>query len=275
LVEAHNTVISVARQCELLGVNRSSYYYTPALEGSLNLELMRLIDIQYTRTPFYGVRKLTEHFRRSGYRINRKRISRLMHLMALQGVSPKPSMSRKHPEHKIYPYLLREVNITDCNQVWCTDITYIRLKRGFLYLAAIMDWFSRFVIAWRLSNTLDVYFCLEMLHEALQSGQPLIFNSDQGVQFTSNRFTGILEDRNIEISMDGRGRCFDNIFIERLWRSVKYEEVYLQDYQTPQEAYSGLDQYFRFYNQERIHESLKYRTPAEVYMMGKNGFFKA
>jgi len=275
LIESNNTDISVARQCELLGVNRSSYYYTPAFESTLNLELMRLIDIQYTRTPFYGVRKLTKYLRRSGYRINHKRISRLMHLMALQGVAPKPSLSQKHPAHKIYPYLLRDIAITDCNQVWSTDITYIRLKRGFLYLAAIMDWFSRFVIAWRLSNTLDIYFCLEMLREALGYGQPLIFNSDQGVQFTSNKFTGILEARKIEISMDGRGRCFDNIFIERLWRSVKYEEVYLHDYQTPQEAYSGLNRYFRFYNHERIHASLDYQTPTEVYMMGKNGFSKA
>jgi putative transposase len=228
---------------------------------------MRLIDQQYTRTPFYGTRNMTEYLRRMDYQVNPKRISRLMHLMGLQSVSPKPFTSRKHPDHKIYPYLLRGVVITCCDQVWSTDITYIRLKRGFLYLAAIMDWFSRFVVAWRLSNTLDVHFCLEMLHEALEGRRPVIFNSDQGTQFTSRRFTRILEDSNIEISMDGRGRCFDNIFVERLWRSVKYEEVYLHDYQTPQEAYSGLRRYFRFYNHERMHKSLEYQTPAEVYAM--------
>jgi len=256
------------RQCALLGVNRSSYYYTPAQESSLNLELMRLLDEQYTLTPFYGTRRMTMYLRRQGYQINSKRISRLLRLMGLQAICPQPFTSRRSADHKVYPYLLRGVVISSCNQVWSTDITYIRMRDGFLYLAAIMDWFSRYVLSWRLSNTLDVHFCLAMLDEALQQGCPLIFNSDQGVQFTSDRFTGRLEDRDIAISMDGRGRCFDNIFVERLWRSVKYEEVYLHDYGTVAEAYSGLDLYFRFYNHERLHKSLAYRTPAEVYRRG-------
>ncbi len=226
---------------------------------------MRLIDQEYMLHPFYGILKMTGYLRKRGYCVNHKRTARLMGLMGIQSVSPKPSLSGKHPDHKIYPYLLRDMVVNRCNQVWCTDITYIRLKRGFLYLAAIMDWFSRYVIAWRLSNTLDVNFCLDMLHEALRKRRPEIFNSDQGVQFTSGSFTRILKDRDVKISMDGRGRCFDNIFIERLWRSVKYEEVYIYDYQNPREAYSGLDKYFRFYNHERMHKSLEYQTPSEVY----------
>lgn len=236
---------------------------------------MRLIDEQYTQMPFYGNRKMTQFLRLCGYPINHKRISRLMRLMGLECVYPKPSLSRKHPEHRIYPYLLRGVAITGCDQVWSTDITYIRLKHGFLYLAAIIDWFSRFVIAWRLSNTLDVHFCLEMLQEALSYGQPAIFNTDQGSQFTSNDFTGMLADRHIDISMDGRGRCFDNIFSERLWRSVKYEEVYLNDYQTPHDAYLGLKRYFELYNHKRLHQSLNYQTPAAVYKKGMDGFSEA
>lgn len=239
------------------------------------MELMRLMDQQYTRTPFYGIRNMTMYLRKRGYMINHKRISRLMHLMGLEAICPKPFSSRKNPDHKVYPYLLRDLAITCCDQVWSTDITYIRMRHGFLYLAAIMDWFSRYVISWRLSNSLDVHFCLEMLHEALQSRQPEIFNSDQGSQFTSNRFTRILEDSEVEISMDGRGRCFDNIFIERLWRSVKYEEVYFHDYQTSQDVYSGLSRYFEFYNYERMHKSLGYQTPHEVYNGIKNGFSEA
>jgi len=239
------------------------------------MELMRLIDEQYTQMPFYGNRKMTRFLRQLGYPINHKRISRLMRLMGLECVFPGPSLSKKHPEHRIYPYLLRGVEITDCDQVWSADITYIRLGRGFLYLVAIIDWFSRFVIAWRLSNTLDVHFCLEMLQEALSHGQPAIFNTDQGSQFTSNDFTGMLADRHIDISMDGRGRCFDNIFIERFWRSLKYEEVYLNDYQTPHDAYVGLKRYFELYNHERLHQSLNYQTPATVYKRARDGFSEA
>lgn len=265
LVERDHPVLSIDRQCDLLGVSRSSYYYAAATESTLNMELMRLIDTQYTRRPSYGILSMTVYLQKEGYPVNHKRVARLMGLMGLQSVCPKPFSKGKHPDHKIYPYLLRDVVIDHCNQVWSTDITYIRMRRGFLYLAAILDWFSRYVLAWRLSNTLDVHFCLEMLDESLRNCQPEIFNSDQGVQFTSGKFTEILENRDIQISMDGRGRCFDNIFIERLWRSVKYEEVYIRDYQTPLEAYTGLDDYFRFYNHERLHKSLGYQTPAEVH----------
>jgi putative transposase len=246
-------------------VNRASFYYAPAGESSLNLKLMRLIDEQYTRTPFYGVPRMTVWLRRQGFQANRKRVERLMRLMGLQAIYPKPNTSRKHSDHKIYPYLLRYVEIVHPDQVWSSDITYIRMKGGFLYLTAIIDWFSRYVLAWRLSNTLDSYFCVEALEEALDGRRPAIFNTDQGVQFTSNSFTSVLEGHGISISMDGRGRALDNVFVERLWRSVKYEEVYLHDYATPVEADQGLNRYFRFYNKERFHQALGYKTPGEVY----------
>jgi len=265
LIEPDHPRISISRQCELLGVNRSGFYYSPEPESSLNIELMHLLDEQFTATPFYGIRRMTACLRRQGYHVNRKRVSRLMHLMGIQAIYPRPRTSLNRHQHKVYPYLLDGVEISHPNHVWSTDITYIRLRGGFVYLAAILDWFSRYVISWRLSNTLDQYFCLAMLEEALLFGKPAIFNSDQGSQFTALKFTDMLEDREIAVSMDGRGRFYDNIFIERLWRTVKYEEVYLRDYQTVSDAYMGLGNFFRFYNYDRVHQSLGYRVPAEVY----------
>jgi putative transposase len=264
-VERSNPDISISRQCQLLGLPRSSYYYRPTGESDLNLTLMRLLDDQYTRTPFYGSPKMTLCLKSQGYDINHKRVERLMRIMGLQAVYPKPNTSKPCPSNKIYPYLLRDVLIDHVDQVWSADITYIRLSRGFLYLAAVIDWFSRYVLAWRLSNTLESSFCVEALEESLDGKQPEIFNSDQGTQFTDKDFTGVLQDKRIAISMDGRGRYLDNIFVERLWRSVKYEEVYIHDYQTPAEAYLGLKRYFEFYNTERFHQALNGKTPYEVY----------
>ena len=257
--------ISILRQCELLGLPRSSYYYQPRGESPLNLKLMRLLDEQYTRTPFYGSPKMTIWLKSQGHEVNHKRVERLMGLMGLKAIYPKPNTSKPHPENKIYPYLLRGVKIDHIDQVWSADITYIRMRAGFLYLTAVIDWFSRYVISWQLSNTLESSFCVEALEMALKTKQPEIFNTDQGTQFTSEDFTGILKGRGIAVSMDGRGRCLDNIFVERLWRSVKYEEVYLHDYQTPTEAYLGLKKYLEFYNTERYHQALGYKTPYEVY----------
>jgi putative transposase len=257
--------ISLRRQCELLGVNRSGLYYEPAGESEENLRLMRLLDEQYTRAPFYGSRKMTEWLATQGHVVNRKRVSRLMALMGLAAVYPKPRLSQPGEGHKIYPYLLRGVSVERANQVWSTDITYIRMAQGFVYLVAVMDWYSRFVLSWALSLTMELDFCVEALKCALRRGRPGIFNSDQGSQFTSELFTGELEGRRIAVSMDGRGRCMDNIFIERLWRSLKYEEVYLKDYESVAEARAGIDRYLRFYNYERLHQSLDYRTPAAIY----------
>lgn len=265
MIDSENTVLPVTIQCRLLNLSRSSYYYRPKPESELNLRLMELIDRQYTKRPFYGARQITESLRRQGYWVNHKRVERLMRKMGIMAIYPKPRTSIKDNSHKIYPYLLRDLTITYPNQVWCADITYVRMYRGFLYLIAIMDWFSRYVLSWELSNTLDVHFCLEALHHALKSAKPEMFNTDQGSQFTSGAFTGLLEQNNVRISMDGRGRAFDNIFIERLWRTVKYEEVYLHDYQGGVEAYFALDKYFRFYNEERFHSTLDYQTPSEVY----------
>lgn len=264
-MEPSNPDISIERQCELLGLPRSSYYYQPKGESPLNLKLMHLLDERYTQTPFYGSPKMTLWLNKQGYRVNHKRVERLLQLMGLKAICPKPDTSKSHPEHKIYPYLLRDVEIDHVDQVWSADITYIRLSSGFLYLVAVLDWFSRYVLSWRFSNTLEGSFCVEALEAALRTKQPGIFNTDQGTQFTSGEFTGVLKDRGIAISMDGRGRCLDNIFVERLWRTVKYEEVYLHDYQTPTEAYLGLKKYFEFYNRERFHQSLGYKTPDEVY----------
>jgi len=226
---------------------------------------MNLIDEQFTKMPFYGVPRMTAHLKRLGHGVGEKRVRRLMRQMGLMAIYPGPKTSKKQPEHKIYPYLLRDVEVTRPNQVWAADITYIRLLRGFAYLVAIMDWFSRYVVAWRLSNTLEAGFCIECLEEALEYGNPETFNTDQGSQFTSGEFTKRLLDRKIAISMDGRGRVFDNIFVERLWRSVKYENVYIKGYQTIPEAKMGLAEYFGLYNTERLHESLDYQTPWEVY----------
>lgn len=226
---------------------------------------MRLIDEEYTRHPFYGSRRMVAFLGQQGFDVNRKRVQRLMDLLGLEAVYPKPRLSKGHPEHQKYPYLLKGVSINRPDQVWSTDITYIRMDRGFLYLVAVIDWFSRYVLSWQLSNTLDVGFCLDALDRALNGGKPEIFNSDQGCQFTSLDFTDRLKARDIRISMDGKGRALDNIFIERFWRTIKYEEVYLKDYQTVKEARDGISNYFAFYNAERLHQALGYRTPQEVY----------
>lgn len=264
-IEPGHADISIRRQCELLDLNRSSYYSTPAGESEFNLHLMRLIDEQYVKMPFYGWPRMTAHLRRQGYRVNHKRVQRLMQIMDLAAIYPKKRLTKPSKEHKKYPYLLRDVKIIRPNQVWSTDITYVPMQHGFMYLVAIIDWFSRYVLAWQLSNSLDSRFCLEALKQALISAQPDIFNSDQGVQFRALEFTGELEAAGVRISMDGRGRVFDNIFIERLWRTVKYEDIYLKDYASVVELNTGLGDYFQFYNHERPHQSLDYRTPVEIH----------
>jgi len=259
--------INIQRQCELLGLVRSMWYYEPKAESPEDLRLMRLMDEQYLKTPFYGVLRMTEWLKKKfKERVNSKRVRRLLRQMGLMAVYPKPNLSKPEPGYKIYPYLLRGMGITRPNQVWSADITYIRLSHGFVYLVAIMDWFSRYVLSWGLSVTLETHFCVEALDQAiLRYGKPDVFNSDQGSQFTSADFTGRLSAENIRISMDGRGRALDNVFVERLWRSVKYEEVYLHDYAAVPAATQGLKKYFWFYNTERQHQSLEYRTPREVY----------
>ena len=265
MVEPSHPHLSVRRQCELLDLNRSTYYYVPATESPLNLTLMRLIDEQYMRTPFYGWPRMTIYLHQQGYPVNHKRIQRLMHKMGIQALYPKPSLSKANPEHKVYPYLLRGLAITRPNQIWSTDITYLPMHNGFMYLVAVIDWYSRYVLAWQLSNTLESTFCIDALEQALRRGRPDIFNSDQGSQFTAVAFTSILEMAAIQISLDGRGRALDNIFIERLWRTVKYEDVYLNHYATVPALFLGLERYFTFYNHERPHQSLGYRTPAQMY----------
>jgi len=276
LIEPGHIAVSISRQCELLGLSRAGYYYRQQGESQLNQRLMNLIDEQYTRMPFYGVEKMTAWLIRQGFRVNPKRVRRLMRLMGLEAIYPKRNLSMSSAEHKKYPYLLRDLEIDHPDQVWCADITYIKMAQGFLYLVAIMDWYSRYVLGWRLSNTLDTQFCLEALECALAISQPDIFNTDQGVQFTSNDFIGRLQQAGIKISMDGRGRVFDNIFVERLWRSVKYEEVYIHSYENVTDAYNNLNRYFHLYNKERLHESLGYRTPHEVYFgEGRNQYGQA
>jgi len=265
MIDITHSEISIRRQCELIGLNRSSFYMKPAGETAFNLHLMRLIDEQYLRTPFYGYRRMTVHLKRAGFDVNPKRIARLMQKMGLEGVFPRRKTTMSAPNHKIYPYLLRGVDITHPDQVWSTDITYVPIRTGFMYLVAIIDWYSRYVLTWQLSNTLDGAFCLAALDQALATGQPEIFNTDQGAQFTAQVFTGRLLAANVRISMDGRGRALDNIFIERLWRTVKYEDIYLKDYETVGALHAGVARYFRFYNEERPHQSLDDYTPAEVY----------
>lgn len=265
MIGRDNNQVSIRRQCELVGLPRSSYYYEATPETSENLELMRAIDKQYLKTPFFGSRQMTSWFRRQGENVNRKRVQRLMRLMRLEAIYPRKNTSKPGVGHKVYPYLLRDVNVTRANQVWCTDITYIGLRYGFMYLVAIMDWYSRHVLSWKLSNSLDTAFCIDALEDALVENQPEIFNSDQGSQFTSEMFTTRLLNRGIAISMDGRGRALDNVFIERLWRSVKYEEIYLKEYNNVDELYSGLSDYFAFYTMQRPHQGLNNRTPFEVY----------
>jgi len=266
--------LPISRQCELAQVPRATFYGQREWAGACDEDLlyMRLIDEEYTRHPFYGSRRMGVFLRRSGYQVNRKRVQRLMRDMALAGMAPGPATSQPHPQHRVYPYLLRGVSVVRPDQVWSTDITYIRLARGFVYLVAIIDWYSRRVLAWRISNSMDTAFCVDCLQEALdQHGRPEIFNSDQGSQFTSDAFTAVLKGAGIVISMDGRGRALDNIFVERLWRSLKHEDIYLKGYSTVAELTLGLVEYFTFYNGERPHQSLGNRTPDEVYAAGTGG----
>ncbi len=265
MIEPNNNKISITRQCELLGINRSGYYYQPNGESSLNLEIMGYLDKQYIDTPFYGVRKMHQYILSLGYNVNIKRIRRLLRLMGIFAIYPKKRLSILDKEHKIYPYLLKGLKIIRPNQVWSTDITYIQMEKGFLYLVAIIDWYSRYIISWRISNTMDSSFCIDALQEALSVAKPEIFNTDQGSQFTSRNFTDCLLDSNVKISMDGKGRCFDNIFVERLWRTVKYEYVYINSIQDGQELWHGLNTYFDFYNQQRFHQTLGYKKPYEVF----------
>ena len=265
MVDREHPSLSVVRQCKLLYISRSGLYYQPRGISEEDLTLMKLIDRQYLATPFYGARKIAAWLKSQGRQVNRKRVRRLMRLMGIKAIYRRPRTSTPAPGHKIYPYLLGGMEITRSNQVWAADITYIPMARGFLYLVVIMDWYSRYVLSWRLSNTLDAGFCVDALEEALRKGRPDICNTDQGAQFTSEAFTGLLEQHRIRISMDGKGSYNDNLFIERLWRTVKYEEVYLKAYQDGRDARASLGDYFRFYNTERPHQALGYQTPAEVF----------
>lgn len=264
--------LSIQKQCELIGLPRSSYYREglSEQESPENIEIMRFIDKEYTDHPFYGTRQMRNVLRRKGFKINRKRVQRLMRKMGIQSIAPKPNTSKAHPQHKIYPYLLRNLNVDKADLVWCTDLTYIRLAGGFVYLTAVMDWHSRYVLSWELSVTMDSEFCVSALERALRChGTPYIFNTDQGSQYTSHEFTKVLKDKDIKISMDGKGRAMDNIFIERLWRSVKYEEIYVNEFQSVEQLRKSLKKYFDFYNYERPHQSFNGQTPAEIYY-GKN-----
>jgi putative transposase len=259
----------VRQQCVLLGLARASLYYEASVETATNLRLMGLIDKEYTVHPFLGSRRLVAWLNRNGEDVNRKRVQRLMRLMGLEAIYPKPRLSLGNAQHRVYPYLLRGVKIERPHHVWSADITYVPMPMGFMYLAATIDWYSRYVVSWRLSNTLDGLFCQEMLEEALSRGQPEIFNTDQGVQFTAMAFTERLKRSGVSISMDGRGRCLDNVFVERLWRTVKYENIYLHGYATVADLERGLTTYLRYYNEERLHQSLGYRPPLEVYQNGR------
>ena len=268
IIDRGHSELSVVRQCELLDISRSSVYYNPVEASEYELGLMELIDKQYLQTPFYGSRKMTACLRRQGHQVNRKRVQRLMRRMGIEAIYRRPNTSRRDSGHKVYPYLLRGLQIDKVNQVWATDITYIPMARGFMYLVCIMDWHSRYVLSWRLSNTLEADFCVDALEEALSSVVPGIFNTDQGSQFTSEAFTSVLSNRGVQISMDSVGGYMDNVFVERLWRSVKYEEVYLKVYESVAEARAGIGAYLRFYNNERPHQALDYRTPAQVFEEG-------
>lgn len=266
MIEPSNYNVSITTQCRLLSISRSGWYYDPKGEPPLNLKLMRLIDEQFLSTPYYGSRQMARHLRRTGYCVGRHRVRRLMQLMGLRAIYQEPRTSQPHPEHRVYPYLLRNLAVTKPNQVWCTDITYIPIRRGFLYLVAIMDWHSRKVLSWRLSNTMDTHFCVEALEEALALyGRPEIFNTDQGSQFTSFDFTNVLKENGIKISMDGKGRWLDNVFIERLWRSLKYECVYLNAFETGLQARADISKWLVHYNETRPHSTFNGQTPNEVY----------
>ena len=273
---AQDETLALSLQCKLLKVNRSVVYahknrVLKSVDKNESL-LLTLLDEEYTRHPFYGSRRMTKYLCGLGHKVNRKRVQRLMQTLGLVGMAPGPNTSKAHPQHKIYPYLLRGVDIIRPNQVWSTDITYIRLPHGFVYLVAIIDWYSRKILSWRLSNTMDAGFCVDCLEDAIRAyGTPEIFNSDQGSQFTSDMFTGVLIENAITISMDGRGRALDNIFTERLWRTVKYEDIYLKQYDCVQHLLLGLTDYFVFYNEERLHQSLSYKTPSMVYQTATGG----
>jgi putative transposase len=266
MIEPGHPQLSIARQCQLVSISRSGFYHRPIGETPLHLELMRLIDAQFLETPWYGSRQMARHLQREGYAVGRKRVRRLMAKMGLAPIYQRPRTSVPHPEHRVFPYLLRDLVIDRPNQVWCADITYLPMRRGFLYLVAVMDWATRKVLAWRVSNTLDVEFCLEALEEALgRFGRPEIFNTDQGSQFTSPRFTDVVQQAGVRISMDGRGRWMDNVFIERLWRSLKYECVYLHAFETGSELRAGLTKWVGYYNAGRPHSALAGQTPDEAY----------
>jgi len=264
-IDPDNKLLTLNEQLVLAAISKAGYYYEPAVESKANLLYMEIIDRLYTEHPYYGSRRMIVELKKLGHSVNRKRVRRLMQNMGIEAIYPKPKLSTPGKEAKKYPYLLRGVEVTRPNQVWSTDITYIPVRGGFLYLVAIIDWCSRYVLSWKLSNTLDLRFCIEALMEALQSSKPEIFNSDQGVQFTSNEFTSLLEEKGIQISMDGKGRALDNIFVERLWRTVKYEEVYIKRYEDGASAHKGLGAFFPFYNERRPHQALEYKTPQEVY----------
>jgi len=269
LVEPDHVRLSVVRQCDLLSISRSSFYYQPVSETAENLALMRLIDAQFLETPWYGSRQMSRHLRRNGHEVGRKRVRRLMAVMGLVPIYQRPRTTVPNPEHRIYPYLLRDLVVDRPNHVWCTDVTYIPMRRGFLYLVAVMDWATRKVLSWRVSNTMDVEFCIEALQEALaRFGRPEIFNTDQGSQFTSSEFTDVLKAANVHISMDGRGRWMDNVFIERLWRSLKYECIYLHAFETGSELRAGLLRWIGYYNARRPHSAFAGRTPDEAYRAG-------
>ena len=266
MVDRQDEAVPVVRQCELLSLPRAAVYRKPKPIKEADLELMRLIDRLHLERPFFGARKIAFVLTDGGHKVGRHRVTRLMRLMGIETIYRKPNLSRRHPQHKIYPYLLRNMAVERVNQVWSCDITYIPMKHGFLYLVAVIDWYSRFVLSWRLSNTMDKCFCVEAASEAFEKyGIPEIFNTDQGVQFTCEAFIAQLETRGIRISMDGKGRCLDNIFCERLWRSLKYEEVYLKAYETPTEARAEIGKWFRFYNAERPHQALGYKTPQKIF----------
>ena len=265
MIDPKHSQLSITRQCKLLSLNRGSYYYHPVGISDLNKELMNRIDELYTKYPFLGYRKITVMLNREGYKVNHKRVYRLMILLGLQAIYARPKLSKPREGHKIYPYLLKDKVIDKPNQVWASDITYIRVQEGSCYLVAIMDWYSRYIVSWQVSSSMKAEFCIEALEEALEVNKPETFNTDQGSQFTSHEFTNILEVNEIEISMDGKGSYMDNIFTERLWRTVKYEEVYLKEYKNADEARKGIGEYLEFYNRIRPHQSLQNQTPESIY----------
>lgn len=268
MIDPTSTTLSLREQCQLLGISRSGYYHKPASESEYNLMLMSLIDAEYTRKPYYGSPRLTAYLETQGHVVNIKRTKRLMKLMGIEAIYQKPRLSQANSEHKIYPYLLKDLTIDRPNLVWCSDITYIRMVGGFMYLVAIMDWYSRYVLSWELSNTLDSYFCVSALKNALLNHVPTYSNTDRGSQFTSHDYINTLSGHDIKISMDGKGRCMDNIMIERLWRSLKYEDIYINHYETVSDLQKGVSSYFDIYNHDRLHQSLGYKTPFQVFNEG-------